>query len=99
MGAVASVIKHDVERFGDVTYEEKQGTKGELRRALGVIVFILLISIVIFVLNIVGIVYEFKCKYIALGIVSIVGMFFGLPIGLIFYIVYLVNPSICSENA
>jgi hypothetical protein len=54
------------------------------------------LSLVVFVLNIVGIVYEFRCKYTLLGVISILGLFFGLPIGMIFYIVYLVNPSICQ---
>ena len=55
-----------------------------------------MLSITVFVLNIVGIVYEFKCNYTVLGALSIVALFFGLPVGMIFYIVYLINPAICK---
>ena len=69
---------------------------GGAKRALGFVAIALILSLVVFVLNIVGIVYEFRCKYTLLGVISILGLFFGLPIGMIFYIVYLVNPSICQ---
>ena len=65
--------------------------------AIGVIVTIMIVMLVITILNIIGIVYEFKCKYTMLGVTSIIGLFFGMPIGMIFYIVYLVNPSICKK--
>ena len=58
---------------------------------------ILIFFIIIPILNIVGIVYEFRCNYITLGVVSIIAALIGIPIGLIFYIVYLINPSICQK--
>ena len=66
-------------------------------KANGFLVTIMMVMLVITVLNIVGIVYEFKCNYTILGVFSIIGLFFGIPIGFVFYIVYLVNPSICLK--
>ena len=55
-----------------------------------------LIGLLIFVLNIVGICVQFKCKQVTLGVVSIVGLLFGLPIGTIYYLVYLFHPDVCK---
>lgn len=72
----------------------------EARAILGsvtaVVIISLLVGVAVFVLNIVGIVCAFQCKQVALGVISIIGMFFGLPIGLVYYIVYLCNPGICG---
>ena len=78
-------------------YVNKKNISMNADSAVGFIITIVIIMLVITIVNIIGIVYEFKCKYINLGIASIVGMFFGFPIGLIFYMVYLVNPSICRK--
>ena len=84
----------------DATTMEDGTTQVEIssgaKRMLGFAAIAVILSIVVFVLNIVGIVYEFRCKYTLLGVISILGLFFGLPIGMIFYIVYLVNPGICQ---
>ena len=103
VGAIASIIKHDVERFADEEVrrddqlQENGRDQGAVQKGIGVILFIMAVSLVSFVFNLIGIVYEFKCQYVTLGVVSIIGLFFGLPIGLIFYLVYLVNPSICAK--
>ena len=64
--------------------------------AVAIMVFALIFGLVVFVLNIMGICAEFKCSQIALGVVSIIGLLFGIPIGAIYYIVYLCHPEICK---
>ena len=63
---------------------------------LVVFVLCLIVGLILFVLNIMGIVKAFGCQHIAVAVLSIIGMFFGIPIGTIYYIVYLCNPSICK---
>ena len=63
---------------------------------LAIMVFALIFGLVVFVLNIMGICAEFKCKQVALGVVSIIGLLFGIPIGAVYYFVYLCHPEICK---
>lgn len=104
--ALARLAHHDVERFME---QAKLGerltddgvdaeTSPNVTRAVALVVFLFVLSLVVFALNIVGIVYEFKCKYTVLGVLSIVALFFGLPVGMIFYLVYLINPAICKSE-
>ena len=64
--------------------------------AVAIMVIALIFGLVVFVLNIMGICAEFKCKQVALGVVSIIGLLFGIPIGAVYYIVYLCHPEICK---
>lgn len=64
--------------------------------AVAIMVIALIFGLVVFVLNIMGICAEFKCKQVALGVVSIIGLLFGIPIGAVYYFVYLCHPEICK---
>lgn len=70
---------------------------GRFPAPIALLIVLFVVMIIVSILNIVGIIYQFKCKYTILGILSTIGLFFGLPFGMIFYIIYLVNPSICKE--
>lgn len=61
-----------------------------------IMIIVILLGVLVFVLNIVGIVYAFSCKHVAVGVIAIIGLFFGLPIGMVYYLIYLCNPSICG---
>ena len=77
--------------------ENTDNVKDEVkaRSILTTFIIIIVVMIIITILNIIGTIYAFICDYTILGIVSVIGLFFGIPIGMVFYIVYLVNPSIC----
>jgi hypothetical protein len=93
----ASLLYNKVQTELSMNKESYANKKKISTKTIGVLVTIMIVMLVITILNIVGIVYEFKCNYTILGVASIIGLFFGIPIGMIFYIIYLVNPSICQK--
>ena len=99
--AVYDKVVVDVQEVVEEGYTSthKQSVKTPTKAAAGLMVVMLvaaLIGLLIFVLNIVGICVQFKCKQVTLGVVSIVGLLFGLPIGTIYYLVYLFHPDVCQ---
>ena len=71
---------------------------------LTLLIFIGIIFVIsLFVIDILGIIKAFKCNYTLIGIISILGIFFGFPGGLIFYGWYKYKtkfdpPFICYSN-